>query len=94
MPLRHALTLCALITSLLCAGLAKDLPRMLPFLDPAVRAAAPKAVDALRREHGVWLVNADLLSVEPHDGKLCFRWRHRYRSRERIEPSVIIDTCV
>ncbi len=68
------------------------IPRVLPFLDPEVRAAAPQALEMLRSQ-GFWLVNIDIHDIEAREGQICFLWEHRYSSRKGRAPAAIITTC-
>lgn len=68
------------------------IPRMLPFLDPAVRAEVPGMLDQLRAE-GLWLVNTDLVGIQGKERGICFIWDHRYTSRRGRWPPAPIFTC-
>ncbi len=89
--LRLLLSLSALTIALSLSSLLR-IPRILPFIDPAVRAAAPTALNELR-VRGLWLVNIDLLSIEQSDEKLCFTFTHRYRGAAGSKLPEIITTC-
>jgi hypothetical protein len=69
------------------------IPSVLPFLDPEIRAAAPRAMEELRSQ-GLWLVNVDFLKVEKADEEICFHWLHRYRSRLAIAEPEELTTCI
>ena len=68
------------------------IPRVLPFLDAEVRAAAPMMLNRLR-ERGLWLVNTDLKKVIKDAEGICFLWDHRYTAVERSFAPEILTTC-
>ena len=68
------------------------IPRMLPFFDAEVRAAAPMMLSRLR-ERGLWLVDTDLKEVIKDAEGICFLWDHRYTTRERSFAPEVLTTC-
>ena len=69
------------------------LPRTLPFKDPDVRRAAPKALEELRSE-GLWLINVEMQHVERKGEQVCFTWKHQYRRRGGFAEPEILTTCI
>lgn len=91
MNTRLCLSLTALTLALSMPSLMR-LPRMIPFLQSDVRAAAPQMLKELRAQ-GLWLVNTDLAGIEDTAEGLCFTWEYRYRGHGGIKDLRIITTC-
>lgn len=91
MKARLLLSLTALTIALSMPSLLR-IPRVLPFLDPEVRAAAPQMLEELRAR-GLWLVNVDIESVTKEDEKWCIHFVHRYTSRKGTRAPEPITTC-
>ena len=91
MNYRLLLSLLSLTLALSMPSLMR-LPRIIPFLQPEVRAAAPRMLDELRSQ-GLWLVNTDLMEIENTADGLCFTWEYRYHGHGGIKDPRIITTC-
>jgi hypothetical protein len=69
------------------------LPRVLPFFDPEVRSAAPRALEELRAQ-GLWLVNVDIRKITQEENKICFQWEHQYTRRGSRSAPELLTTCI
>ncbi len=93
MSQRIAVIACVVLTILFSIPFLIAMPSVAPFLSADVRHAAPEAVSQLR-ERGIWLVNATFDHIERHDDRICFVWKHAYRSRSIARDPEFLTTCI
>ncbi|MBU0459104.1 hypothetical protein KJ652_00130 [Patescibacteria group bacterium] len=84
---------CLILTILFSVPSLIRIPAMLPFIDSEVRAKAPLAIEEMRK-NGFWMVNADIESITKEGGRVCYHWKHQYRSRFEFGEVEFITTCL
>ena len=90
---RTVLLCIGILTLLLCTPSLLHIPRVVPFLDPEIRSAAPRALDALWQS-GIWIYNTELLGAHKEEDNICFSWHHEYRARNYHLQPEILTTCI
>ena len=90
---RRTLIILLLLTFVFTAPSLRKIPFMLQFTNTDVRAAAPKAIAALRKE-GVWVVGTTLNAIRQEQNRTCFEWSYVYRSRTQTKPADYLSTCI
>jgi|TARA_B100001971_G_C18260020_1_gene585847 hypothetical protein len=73
----NPIVICLVLTIAFSIPSILKIPMMMPFLDSAVRAKAPQAIENLRKE-GIWMVNTELKSVTKEEDQTCFHFEHTY----------------